>query len=212
MIVGVVKNSSQTSYESPAGPEVYIPYQQFMFATFMSTIVVRTEGEPAALATVLRKKVWEVDRIQPIVQVQTMEEVIANSIWRPRFSAWIFSVLSVLSVLLTAAGVYAIVANTSALRAHELGIRVALGATGGDVLAEILRAALIPLAIGLGLSAVAGLVLTRLLRSLLYGVSSSDPLTYLGAGALLLAVGAAASLRPAWRASTWDPLRTLRAE
>ncbi len=211
-VVGVVKDSSQMSYESPAGPEVYIPYQQFMFATFMSTVVVRTEGEPTALAATLRKQVWSIDPNQPVVLVQTMDDVIANSIWRPRFSAWIFSVLSGLSLLLTAAGVYAIVANTSALRAHELGIRVALGATHRDVLAVILRGALIPLLWGLCLSAAVGLLLSRLLTSLLYGVTSTDPLTFFGAAALLLAIGAAATARPAWRATTQDPLQTLRAE
>jgi ABC-type antimicrobial peptide transport system permease subunit len=200
------------SYELPAQGEVYIPYQQFIFATFMSTIVVRTEGEPAALAAVLKKQVWAVDPNQPVVKVETMEQVIANSIWRPRFSAWIFSVLSGLSVLLTAIGVYGVVAYTSALKAREAGIRVALGATANDVLAVILRGAMIPLAFGLGLSVVATLLLSRLLASLLYGVSSSDPLTYLSAGALLLLVGAAASARPAWRAATRDTLGTLRAE
>ena len=211
-IVGVVKDSPQTSYELPAIGEVYIPYQQFIFATFMSTLVVRTEGEPTALAAVLKKQVWAVDPNQPVVKVETMKEVIANSIWRPRFSAWIFSVLSGLSVLLTAIGVYGVVAYTSTLRAHEVGIRVALGATVNDVLAVILRGAMIPMVFGLGLSVVATLLLSRLLTKLLYGVGSSDPLTYLGAGALLLVIGAAASARPAWRAATRDPLGTLRAE
>lgn len=211
-IVGVVKDSSQRSYELPPTGEMYIPYQQYIFATFMSTIVVRTEGEPTAFAPALRKQVWAVDANQPVVKVETMEEVIVNSIWRPRFSAWIFSVLSGLSVILTAAGVYGIVAYTSTLRAREVGIRVALGATASDVLAVILRGALIPLVFGLGLSAVAALLLSRLLTNLLYGVSSSDPLTYLSAGALLLGIGAAASARPAWRAATRDPLQTLRAE
>lgn len=211
-IVGVVKDSSQSSYElSPAG-EVYIPYQQYIFATFMSTIVVRTDGEPTAFAPALRKQVWAVEANQPVVKVETMEQVIVNSIWRPRFSAWIFSVLGGLSVILTAAGVYGIVAYTSTLRAREVGIRVALGATASDVLAVILRGALTPLVFGLGLGAVAALWLSRLLTNLLYGVSSSDPLTYLSAGALLLGIGAAASARPAWRAATRDPLRTLRAE
>src|SRR5260370_4428617 len=86
-IVGVVKDSPQMSYELPAQGEVYIPYQQFIFATFMSTIVVRTEGEPTALAAALRKEVWAVDPNKPVVKVETMEQVIANSIWRPRFSA-----------------------------------------------------------------------------------------------------------------------------
>ena len=211
-IVGVVKDSSQMSYELPAKAEVYIPYQQFIFATFMSTIVVRTEGEPTALAAALRKQVWAVDPNQPVVKVETMDDVIANSIWRPRFSAWIFSVLSGLSVLLTAIGVYSVIAYTSTLRAGEVGIRVALGATTSDVFAVILRGAMIPLTIGLALSVVAALMLSRLLTNLLYGVSSSDPVTYVSAGVLLLGIGAAAGARPAWRAATRDPLRTLRAE
>jgi predicted permease len=211
-IVGVVKDSPQMSYELPAQGEVYIPYQQFIFAPFMSTIVVRTEGEPTALAAALRKEVWAVDPNQPVVKVETMEQVIASSIWRPRFSAWIFSVLSGLSVLLTAFGVYGVVAYTSTLRAREVGIRVALGATPNDVLAVILRGAMVPLMVGLGLSIVTTLLLSRLLTNLLYGVSSSDPLTYLSAGALLLLIGVAASARPAWRAATRDPLWTLRAE
>jgi hypothetical protein len=208
----VVKDTPQMSYELPAKGEIYIPYQQFMFAVFMSTIVVRTEGEPEALAAALRQQVWAVDPNQPVVKVETMEEVIANSIWRPRFSAWIFSVLGGLSVLLTAIGVYGVVAYTSSLRAQEVGIRLALGATSKDVMAVILRGAMTPLVIGLGLSMGAALLLSRLLRNLLYGVSSSDPLTYFGAGVLLIAIGLVASARPAWRAATRDPVGTLRAE
>jgi ABC-type antimicrobial peptide transport system permease subunit len=89
---------------------------------------------------------------------------------------------------------------------------VALGATANDVLAVILHGAMMPLVLGVGLSVVVALLLSRLLTNLLYGVSGSDPLTYLGAGALLLVIGAAASARPAWRAATRDPLQTLRAE
>ncbi|MGI9070414.1 MAG: ADOP family duplicated permease [Bryobacteraceae bacterium] len=211
-IVGVVKDSAQTSYELPPKAEVYIPYQQFIFATFMATVAVRTEGEPRALAAALEKQVWAVDSNQPVVSVETMEEVIAASIWRPRFSAWIFSVLSGLSVLLTALGIYGVVAYTSNLRAHEVGIRMALGATANNVLALIMRGAMIPLLFGVSLSVVAALLLSRLLTNLLYGVSSSDPVTYLGAGALLLAIGAIASVRPAWQAAIRDPLQTLRSE
>jgi ABC-type antimicrobial peptide transport system permease subunit len=178
----------------------------------MSTIVVRTEGEPAAFAPALRKQVWAVDPNQPVVKVETMEEMIANSIWRPRFSAWIFGVLSGLSVILAAMGVYGVVAYTSALRAREIGIRVALGASTNNVLAVILRGAMIPLLCGIGLSAVAALLLSRLLTDLLYGISGTDPFSYFSAGILLLTIGTAASAHPAWRAATCDPLETLRSE
>jgi putative ABC transport system permease protein len=211
-IVGVVKDSSQRSYELPPAAEVYIPYQQYIFATFMSTIVVRTEGEPTAFAPALRKQVWAVDANQPVVKVETMEETIANSIWRPRFSAWIFSVLSGLSVILAAMGVYGVVAYTSALRAREIAIRVALGASTNNVLAVILSGAMIPLLSGIGLSVVTALLLSRFLTDLLYGISGSDPFSYFSAGILLLTIGTAASAYPAWRAATRDPLQTLRSE
>jgi putative ABC transport system permease protein len=213
IVVGVVRNSPQSSYEAAPVGEVYVPYQQFIFATFMSTVVVRTEGEPKTLAEILRKQVWAVDANQPVVKVETMEEVVTSSIWRPRFSAWIFSVLGGLAVLLTAIGVYAVVAYTSTLRAREVGIRVALGASASHVVVGvILRGAMIPVVIGLALSVLAALPLSRLLTNLLYGIGSSDPLTYFSAGGLLLVMGAAASAYPAWRAATQDPLATLRAE
>jgi putative ABC transport system permease protein len=211
-VVGVVRNAPQMSYEQPAKGEIYLPYQQVMFGVFMSTIVVRTSGEPLSLAATLRKEVWAVDPNQPIVKVATMDDVIADSIWRPRFSAWIFSVLGGLALLLTCAGIYSVVAYTTNLRAREIGIRVALGATPQKVVAVILRGAMLPLAAGLAVSLVAALVLSRLLSSLLYEMSSNDPVTYLSAGALLLAIGAAASARPAWKAATADPLHALRSE
>ena len=211
-VVGVVKDSAQMSYEEPPKGELYIPYQQFIFGVFLSTIVVRTSGDPLSLAATLSKEVWAVDPNQPIVKVETMNEVIANSIWRPRFSAWIFSVLGGLALLLTSAGVYGVVAYTTGLRTREVGIRVALGASPRDVVAMILRSALIPLAAGLAVSVVAALLLSRLLGSLLYEISGTDPVTYFGAGMLLLGIGAAASILPAWRAATRDPLHALRTE
>jgi putative ABC transport system permease protein len=211
-VVGVVRNANQMSYEQPAKGEIYLPYQQVMFGVFMATIVVRTSGEPLSLAAALSKEVWAVDPNQPIVKVETMDDVIADSIWRPRFSAWVFSVLGGLALLLTCAGIYSVVAYTTNLRAREIGIRVALGATPQEVVAVILRGAMIPLAAGLAVSLVAALLLSRLLSSLLYEIGSTDPLTYVIAGALLLSIGAVASARPAWKAATADPLHALRVE
>jgi len=141
-----------------------------------------------------------------------MNDVIAGSIWRPRFSAWIFSVLGSLALLLTSAGVYGVVTYTTARRAREVGVRVALGATPRKVAGLVMRDAMIPLTAGLAGGFLAALLLSRLLASLLYEINSADPLTYLGAGSLLLAIGAAASARPAWKAATGDPLTVLRTE
>ena len=212
IVVGVAQNTAQMSYQTPPEGEMYLPYSQFIFAAFMSSIVVRTAGDPLALADTLKKIVWTVDADQPIVKVETMNDVIADSIWRPRFSAWIFSVLGGLALLLASVGIYGVVAYTSSLRAREVGIRVAMGATRRDVVAAIVRAAMIPLGVGLGISFLAALLLSRLLASLLYEISSTDPVAYLGAGGALLVIGGIASARPAWRAATADPMQTLRTE
>jgi len=211
-VVGVVRDSSQLRYDQPAKGEIYRPYQQFIFAAFMSTIVARTSGDPLSVAAAIRKEVWAVDPDQPIVSVATMREIISGSIWRQRFSVWIFSVLGGLALLLTAAGVYSVVAYTAALRAREVGIRVALGASPRRVVSVIMRGALAPLAIGLAIGMAAALALGRLLAALLYHVRADDPVTYAGAAALLIALGACASAVPAWRAAAGDPVEALRSE
>jgi predicted permease len=211
-IVGVVKDAPQRNYERPPQGEIYRPYRQAMFGVFLSTIVVRTSGDPLPLAATLRSEVWAVEPNQPIVKVETLEDVVADAIWRPRFSAWIFSVLGSLAVLLTSAGVYGVVSYTVSLRTREVGIRVALGASPRNVAALILRGAMAPLAAGLAVGLVAAVFVSRLLASLLYELSNTDAPTYLAAAVLLLAIGAAASTRPAWKAATGDPLTALRTE
>jgi putative ABC transport system permease protein len=211
-VVGVVRSTPQMSYDQPPKGEVYLPYRQKMFGVFMSTILARTSGDPLSMAATLRKEVWAVDPNQPVLKVETMDDVIADSIWRPRFSAWIFSVLSGLALLLTSAGVYGVIAYTTALRTREIGIRVALGATPGRIAGVILRDAMTPLAVGLAIGLVAALLLSRLLSSLLYEIGGADPVTYVGAAVLLLLIGAIASARPAWKAATIDPLQALRTE
>jgi len=207
VVVGVVKNSWLARYDQPMEGEIYLPYRQLIRFAFALTIVVRTAGEPLALAETLRKEVWTLDPNQPVLQVRTMNDVVANSIWRPRFSAWIFSVLGGLALLLTAAGVYGVVAYTTALRMREVGIRIALGATPGRIVS-----AMMPLAAGLAAGLGAALLLSHLLAGLLYEIRGNDPVTYLGAGALLLAIGGLAAARPAWKAATREPLSVLKAE
>ena len=93
-IIGVVKDSSMAKYDDPVKPEEYVSYQQVLFGTFLSTFVIRTSGDPLNLAETLRQEVWAVDPDQPVVKVETMQDVVADSIWRPRVSAWMFSVLA----------------------------------------------------------------------------------------------------------------------
>src|SRR5260370_24815957 len=172
-----------------------------MFGVFMATVGVRTAGGPLSLAAALSKDVWAVDPNQPIVKVETMDDVIADSIWRPRFSAWVFSVLGGLALLLTCAGIYSVVAYTTNLRAREIGIRVALGATPQKVVAVILRGAMLPLAAGLAVRLGASLALSRLLASLLFEIGSNHPLTYLRPGVFLPPLRSVASPRFPWHSS-----------
>jgi putative ABC transport system permease protein len=211
-VIGVVANAWQRRYDQPAAGEVYIYYRKFMFGTFLSTIVARTSGDPLSLAGILRKQVWAVDSNEPVLKVQTMDDVIAGSIWRPRFSAWIFAALGGLALVLTSAGIYSVVAYTTALRKKEVGIRVALGANPRDIAAVVLRSAMVPLTAGLLAGVLAALLLSRLLSSLLYETSRTDSVTYLSAAALLLGLGVIAGMRPAWSSATADPLHALRIE
>jgi predicted permease len=211
-IVGVVKDAAQMSYERAATAELYLPFRQYIFGVFMSTIVVRTSGEPLAMAPALQRTIWAVDPDQPILKVQTLYDVIADSIWRPRFSAWVFTVLGGLALLLTSAGIYSVVSFTATLRTREVGIRVALGATPRNVVAEILRGAMLPLACGLALGMIAALLLSRLLQSLLYEIAGTDPAAYALAVLVLLSAGLLASIQPAWRAAWRDPLQALRVD
>lgn len=211
-IVGVVKDAAQMSYGNPAENELYVPFRQSIFGVFMSTIVVRTSGDPLSVAPALRRAIWAADPEQPIVKVETLSDVIADSIWRPRFSAWAYSVLAALALLLTSAGIYSMVSFTTALRAPDIGIRVAVGATPGRVVWEIVRGTMLPLAGGLTVSLFAARVLSRLMTSLLFETSEMDAVAYGLAVLVLFGAGLAASIRPAWRAASMDPLQTVKAE
>lgn len=212
MVVGVVANSWRSKYDEPSAGELYLPYRQKIFGTFLSTIVVRTSGDPLAIAATVRKEIWAVDPNEPVLKVRTMDEIISESIWRPRVTAWIFGMLGALALLLTSAGVYGIVAYTSTLRAKEVGIRVAVGAEPLNVVALVLRGALIPLLAGLAAGLISASALARLVATILYHTSYTDPISYAGAALFLIVTGIAASLRPAWRAATADPLIALRAQ
>jgi putative ABC transport system permease protein len=156
--------------------------------------------------------VWSIDPNEPVTKVETLRDLIDDAIWIPRFSAWIFSVMALMALALTAAGIYAVVAYTSALRARELGIRVAVGAAPSDIVTDVLQRIMIPLVSGLLVSAGAALLVSKLMASLLYGINPDDPLTYAASFLLLAGMGALASVRPAWKAAKADPLVALRTE
>lgn len=213
LIVGVVKDSWQSTYDGPIGGAVYFPYKQRgVGPAFAFTIIIRKDQDRSFTAEALQRAIWSVDPDQPIPRIASMDEILSDAIWRPRFSAWAFSLLGLIALSLSALGTYAVVNYTSALRMREVGIRMCVGATARDVVHMVVAEAMRPLAIGLAVGGLATLGLARYLSSVLYETSSWEPEAYLGAAAVMLVTSVVASLLPALRAASADPVSVLRAE
>jgi putative ABC transport system permease protein len=211
-IVGVVADSKQDSIESQAQPELYEPYAQHPFASFLVTFAIRTASDPLDVAMAVRRAVRQVDSDQPVIQLRTMQEVISESVWRQHVSASVLGIFAVIALVLAAVGIYGVISYSASRRTHELGIRSALGATRRDVLRLVLREGLLLTLVGLVAGIILALGLTRLLAGLLYGVRPHDPLTFAALSLLLGAVALVGTYIPALRAAKVDPMVALRYE
>lgn len=219
-VVGIVADVKQESWAEPARPEFYRPILQQPAWFFAETngafaylsFVVRTSGDPAALANTVRETVWSLDRELPVSNVTTLDQVAAAAVAQPRLQLLLVGVFAVVALILAAVGLYGVMAYVVAQRTTELGVRLALGAQRGDVLRLVLRSGLQLALGGVALGLIVALSVTRGLASLLHGVSPFDPVTLAGATVVLLLVATAATLLPAWRASRVDPLVALRNE
>lgn len=210
-IVGVVGDVRQRGPAQPPDAEIFMPNSQHpLFASAMS-VVVRTAAEPGAMAGTLRSLVR---RHSPDVPVKftTMEAALAENTAAPRFRTLLLGIFAALAVCLAMAGVYGVMAYAVSQRTNEIGVRMALGATAGDVRRLVLRQALRLAGAGLALGLAGAVAVTRLMRSLLFEVRPGDPATYAVVALLLGAAAAAASYLPAWRATKVDPLVALRQE
>jgi predicted permease len=212
VIVGVIADSKRESIASQVQPELYEPYAQHPFATFLVTFTIRTASDPLNVTTAVREVVQQIDNDQPVIQLRTMQEVISESIWREHVSASVLGVLSTIALLLASVGIYGVIAYSTSHRTHELGIRSAFGATPRDVLGLVLRQGMYITLTGLIIGVVLSLVLTRTLRSLLFGVSSTDATTFAAMIVLLPITALLACYIPARRAANVDPLVALRYE
>ncbi|HEX8283358.1 MAG TPA: ABC transporter permease [Pyrinomonadaceae bacterium] len=216
-VVGVVGDVKHRGLDLESKPEIYVPVHQPLFANRPTPplslyVAVRTSGDPAALAPVVRREVAAVDPEQPLANVRTMEERLAESVAQRRFNMTLLGVFACVALLLAGVGVYGVMAYAVARRTHEIGIRVALGAQRGDVVRLVLRQGMWLALAGVGLGVVGAYAATRLMSGLLYGVSPTDPLTFLGVSALLTAAALLACLLPARRATKVDPMVALRYE
>jgi putative ABC transport system permease protein len=212
-IVGVVGDVLQ-GLGDEAKAEMYLPYRQAdqLLPVFQMSVILRTAMEPLAATSALRSALAEIDPNQPLVNVRSMEQNIQTSVAQPRFRTWLIGIFAALALVLAAVGVYGVMSYSVTQRISEIGIRVTMGAQPADILRIIVGEGLRLALIGVSIGMVGALLLSRLLRSFVFGVSTSDPVTFGGVAVILTLVGAAASYFPARRATRVDPLIALRYE
>jgi putative ABC transport system permease protein len=208
-IVGVVGDVRGNSLSVPGGPEYYIP-QSHAASSDMSLVVRTGTSDPSALAPALRGVLREMDKDQPLYEVRTMSALVSRSVARQRFSMTLIGVFAALALSLAAVGIFSVMSFLVAQRTHEIGIRMALGAQGRDILRMVVGHGMTLTLVGVGLGLAGAFALTRLMSSLLFGVSATDPVTFGGVAALLAAVALLACYVPARRATRVDPMVALR--
>ncbi|HEY2109107.1 MAG TPA: ABC transporter permease [Candidatus Acidoferrales bacterium] len=207
-VAGDVKFRGLDSRKSLA--TVYVPLAQITF--WNQAMVVRTSGDTASASSAMGAAVHQQDPDQPLRDVRTMDDILADSLSQQRFSMLLLASFAGLALILAAVGIYSVLAYAVRQRQREIGIRMALGAQLNDVLRMVITEGMCPALIGVGLGLAGALALKRAISSLIFGVSESDPLTFLSVAVLLAMVALVASILPAYRATKVDPMRALREE
>jgi putative ABC transport system permease protein len=212
-VVGVVADVRQMGLDVPANPELFMPLDQVTIP-FMwpRQLVVRTAGDPIALAPALRRAVWDVDPNQPVSNVRAMSEVLDAELANRNTQLTLLGAFALLALVLAAVGLYGVLSYTVSQSTNEIGLRMALGARQKTVVGSVVRSALATALVGIGVGLVAAYALTRTIASFLYGVSPTDPATAVTVAGVLLLVAAFAALVPAFRAASVNPMTALRAE
>ncbi|HVF44359.1 MAG TPA: ABC transporter permease [Pyrinomonadaceae bacterium] len=210
MIVGVVRDVRHDGLDKEPYPQMYSPAAQFPRRGM--TLVARASADPASLVPAIRRELSSLDKDLPLYNVRTMEQVLSDSVSRRRFQMLLIAAFAFVGLLLAAVGTYGVISYSVAQRRHEIGVRMALGARAPDILRLVLGQGLGLALAGVGIGLAAAFALTRVMSSLLYGVSATDPLTFAAVSLALLCVAAAACLVPARRATRVDPMEALRYE
>ncbi len=211
-VVGVADDVHYGGLDRQPVPLLYVPYSQGSEGATNMFLVVKTEEDPVSVAGAVRLCVAQVDPDQPIASLRTMQAHVAASLVLPRLEAMVLGVFAALAVMLTAIGIYGVISYSVTRRTREIGVLMALGAAQADVVAMVLHQGLRLTAIGLVFGLVGALALTRVLRSLLFGVTSTDPAVFAGLATALAGVALLAAYLPARRAARVDPLVALRCD
>jgi putative ABC transport system permease protein len=210
-VVGVVKDVRQFELNAEPKPQMYLSYRQAGFFE-PRDLVVKTDVDPASMAATVRKAVWEIDKDQPVSNIRTMEEILADSIARQRFSMLLLAIFAAVALVLAAVGIYGVMSYSVAQRTREIGIRMALGAQTGTVLKLAIGYGMKLVIAGIVIGLIAAFALTRVMSALLFGVTATDPTTFTLISLLLIAVAVLASYVPARRATRVNPIIALRYE
>jgi len=209
-VIGVVGDVRHQGLDRDVTPQIYLPNQQD--ALWSANLVIHTKADPLRLTAAVRNRILTIDREVSIYDVQTMEHRLSSSISSRRFNLLLLGGFSLLALTLAAVGVYGVIAYSVTQRTHEIGIRMALGATVGNVLGLFIRQGMTLVAVGIALGLAGAWALTRIMKSLLFGVSATDSLTFVVSTLLLTVVAALACYLPARRAAKVDPLIAIKYE
>jgi predicted permease len=211
-IVGVVRHIRYRTLESPSRVEFYWPYDQTSFALGSMSLAIHTSSDPRSLAGVVQRQVQALDPDQPVYRIRTMGELMSESMARRRLSMFLLAIFAGVALALAAVGIYGIMSYSVAQRAHEVGIRMALGARSSDVVRMVIGQSLGLTLAGIFVGLLGSLALTNFLSSLLFDVKATDATTFLLVAVILAVVALVASFVPAYRATTVDPVNALRQE
>ena len=216
-VVGIVADERHNGVTGIVKEKFYVPHSQWHVATAGSIIrnvflVVRTTGEPLSVSGAVRAEIRQMDANLPVANIRSMSEVVSTALATPRLTSFLLAAFAAIALALAAVGIYGVLAYLVSQRTHEIGIRLAIGANRAQVLVMVLKQGIVLAAIGIGIGLVAAFGLTRLMRSLLYQVTASDPITYVIVPIALLVVTLIASYLPALRATRVSPTMALRVQ
>jgi len=206
-IIGIVGDIRHRGLESAPNPAMYMP----VYGGSVN-LVIRSKGDPVSLAAAVRKEVLQIDPNQPVADVRTMEQWLERAVAGPRYRTTLLGLFALVALALASTGIYGVMSYSVSQRTHEIGVRMALGARRLDVMRLVVRQGMTLVIVGVALGLAGAFALTRLMASLLFGVTAKDPFTFVAVSALLTLVAFVACYLPARRATKVDPLVALRYE